>query len=150
MIAGHQETVATLLIPLGFFPFGRGVLRVYFPPHSSLDSPSATWCMMRSTCSKLCNMQPHLPYITKRQPLPSCCSRAGWNTAPTFFYRTCTDNKDACTILGNIPKKQVRYSSSSSTSKTNHQPSRSNMGHAHPSSLEQSCQGATYYKQHIY
>jgi hypothetical protein len=35
------------------------------------------------------------------------------------------------------------------SAKQNTTPARSNMGHTHPSSLEQSCQGATYYKQPI-
>ena len=30
-------------------------------------------------------MQPHLPWITKRQPLPSYCFLTGWKTAPTLF-----------------------------------------------------------------
>jgi hypothetical protein len=27
------------------------------------------------------------------------------------FHKTCTYNKDVCTILGNIPKKKLRYMS---------------------------------------
>jgi hypothetical protein len=67
------------------------------------------------------------------------------------FHKTRTENKIVCTIHGNIPKTKVRYMPLLyQQSKAPHTtPARSNMGHMHLSSLEQSCQGATYYKQPI-
>ena len=62
------------------------------------------------------------------------------------FHKTCTDNKDVCTILRNIPK--VSHATPL-PAKQNTTPASSNIGHAHPSSLGQSCQGATYHKQPI-
>ena len=40
-------------------------------PRSSTETLSTTCCMTISTCSEWCNMQPHLPWIIKRHPLPS-------------------------------------------------------------------------------
>ena len=61
-----------------------------------------------------------------------------------------------CTILGNIPKIKLRCMSllcmpllCMSQAKQNTTSAKSNVEHAHLSSLEQCCQGATYYKQSI-
>jgi hypothetical protein len=69
------------------------------------------------------------------------------------FQKTCTENKDICTILGNIEislKNKVRYMPLLyQQSKTLPFPGAICMGYVHLSSLEQICQGATYYKQLI-
>ena len=65
------------------------------------------------------------------------------------FHITCTDNKDVCTILGNIQKTKVRYMPLLYQQSKAPPLPEPHMGHTHPSSLEQSCQGASYYEQLI-
>jgi len=65
------------------------------------------------------------------------------------FHKTCTD-KDVCTILRNVLNTKVRYMPLLyQQSKTPPLPEATCMGHTHLSSLEQSCQGAIFYKQLI-
>jgi hypothetical protein len=47
------------------------------------------------------------------------------------------------------PKDKSALHTAPLPAKQNTTPARSNMGHLHPSNLEQSCKGATYYKQPI-
>jgi len=73
------------------------------------------------------------------------------DNSTSAFHKTCIYNKDVSTILGNIPKTKVRYMPLFyQQRKTPPLPEAIwNIRHAHPSSLEQSCQGATYHKRPI-
>ena len=61
------------------------------------------------------------------------------------FHKTCTDNKDVCTLLETSHKKSALHATPL-PAKQNTTPARSNMGHRHLSNLEQIFQGAAYYK----
>jgi hypothetical protein len=63
------------------------------------------------------------------------------------FHKTCTDNEEICILSWKYPKDKTRYMPL--LSKAKHQPCQKQLGHAHPSSMEQGCQGATYDKQPI-
>ena len=92
-------------------------------------------------------MQPHLPWITKRQPLPSYCSQTGWKIAPALFTERALATRMFVLYL-EIILSQKCATCHSFTSNSFYSASH-NMGHTHLSSLEQSCQGATYCKQPI-
>jgi hypothetical protein len=53
-------------------------------------------------------MQPHLPEITKSQ-LTATFLLLWIENSTNAYHKTCTDNKDVCTIFGNISMTKVRY-----------------------------------------
>ena len=103
-------------------------------------------------------MQQHLPCITKRQPLPSYCSRTGWKTAPMLFMTT-----RMFVLFLEISQRRACATCHSFTSKAKYHPcqkqqglqglhaARSNIRHYTylRSNLQQRCHGATYYEQPI-
>jgi hypothetical protein len=105
-------------------------------------------CMTISTCSIKVVQHATASALNNQEATAAFLLLPTWmENSTNAFHKMRTDNKDVCTILGNIPKTMCA-TCHSSTSKAKHYPApaRSNMGHTPLSSLEQSCQGATYYK----
>jgi hypothetical protein len=84
--------------------------------------------------------------IFQKQPLPSCCSQTGWKITPALFKKSALTTRIFALSLEYPKEKRVLHATPLPAKQNT---ARSNVRPAHLSSLEQSCSGATYYKQSI-
>jgi hypothetical protein len=94
-------------------------------------------------------MHPHLPWTTKRQPLPSYCPKLDGKQHQRFSQNL--HWQQGCLHYSwKHPQYKVHYMPLLYVpAMQNTTPAWSNTGHVHPSSLEQSCQGVTWYRKPI-